>query len=158
MKNSILSIVSGILLFAFGFCTGLVAIPPREPEAPNNTREGVLGQTAEMSADIGQKSVQGEYETILMNCSGYCKKSCCCGKWADGYTASGHKIQLGDKFVAAPSKYPFGTVMDVSGYGVVLVLDRGGAIKGNKLDLYFPTHQAAINFGRQQLKVKVRLQ
>lgn len=122
----------------------------------NNEREVVVaGQTPEKVADMPQNAVEDEYETILMNVSGFCKGICCCGKWADGQTASGHWIQFGDKFVAAPLEYSFGTIMDVPGYGIVPVLDRGGAIKDNKLDLYFDDHQAALNFGRQQLKVKI---
>ena len=101
---------------------------------------------------------------VKMNISGFCEKSCCCGKFADGITASGHKIVAGDCFVAAPSKYPFGTKMTIPGYNnglPVEVRDRGGAIDDNKLDLYFGDkdgvsgHQRALEFGRQYLIVKI---
>ncbi|MCJ7776847.1 MAG: 3D domain-containing protein, partial [Sedimentisphaerales bacterium] len=77
----------------------------------------------------------------------------CCGRWASIYpriTASGHVIRPGDAFVAAPKNIPFGTTLIVPGYNngkPVKVLDRGGAIKGNRLDAYFPSHQEALNFG-----------
>lgn len=137
----------GIIVFTAIYC--LTQIPKNEREG------GATGQTPEKRADIGQNPEKDEYKTILMNVSAFCSCESCCGIWADGQTASGHWIRLGDKFVAAPSKYPFGTIMDVPGYGRVPVLDRGGAIKGNKLDLYFQSHQAALNFGRRQLKVKI---
>jgi 3D (Asp-Asp-Asp) domain-containing protein len=35
------------------------------------------------------------------------------------------------------------------------VLDRGGAIKGNKLDVFFPTHAEALKWGRQRIAVTV---
>lgn len=94
-------------------------------------------------------------QEFVFNVSAYCPCPKCCGQYADGITASGHKIQPGDKFVAADKRFPFGTMLDIPGYGIVPVLDRGGAIKGNKLDVFFPTHQEALNWGRQYLKVKV---
>jgi 3D (Asp-Asp-Asp) domain-containing protein len=45
--------------------------------------------------------------------------------------------------------------MDVPGYGEAVVWDRGGAIKGNKIDLLFPSHQEALEWGRQYITVKV---
>lgn len=92
---------------------------------------------------------------IRMNVSAYCPCSKCCGQYADGVTASGHVIEKGDRFVAAPKNYPFGTVMIIPGYGKVKVLDRGGAIKGNRLDVYFDTHEQALEWGRQYLDVVV---
>ncbi len=41
----------------------------------------------------------------------YCPGACCCGKWADGYTASG--VPAIGKIVAAPPMIPFGTVLDI---------------------------------------------
>jgi 3D (Asp-Asp-Asp) domain-containing protein len=35
------------------------------------------------------------------------------------------------------------------------VEDRGGAIKGKRLDLFFDSHKEALEWGRQQLDVKV---
>ena len=92
--------------------------------------------------------------TFTMNVSAYCAGECCCGKWADGFTASG--VPAVGRICAAPPEYPFGTVFEVEGYGEWVVQDRGGAIKGNKLDLLFPTHQAALEFGRKNLKVRIK--
>ena len=94
-------------------------------------------------------------QTFIANVSAYCPCELCCGVYADGVTASGHVIQPGDKFVAAPKHIPFGTVLIIPGYGEVEVLDRGGAIKGNKLDIFFATHKEALQWGRQQIAVKV---
>ena len=88
-----------------------------------------------------------------MNVSAYCTCEKCCGQFADGITASG--VPAVGKMIAAPKTYAFGTKMDIPGYGTALVQDRGGAIKGNKLDLLFPSHQDALNWGRQYVKVRV---
>jgi 3D (Asp-Asp-Asp) domain-containing protein len=72
-----------------------------------------------------------------------------------GITASGEYAKKGT--IAAPSKYPFGTVMYVPGYGWGTVQDRGGAIKGDKLDLYFKSHKKALEWGRKNMKVTIYL-
>ena len=112
-----------------------------------------------VAADALTSDTNTEWETVEMNVSAYCPCSKCCGKYADGVTANGHKIKDGDCFVAAPKNYSFGTEMIIPGYNdgkVVKVLDRGGAIKGNKLDLFFPTHKEALVWGRQHITVKVK--
>lgn len=54
-----------------------------------------------------------------------------------------------------PSVIPLGSKVWVEGYGYAVAGDTGGAIKGMKIDLHVPTKQAAYNFGRKQVKVKV---
>lgn len=99
--------------------------------------------------------------TFEANVSGYCLCGKCCGRWAKVYprrTASGHIIKPGDKFVAAPRNLPFGTLIIIPGYNngqPVPVLDRGGAIKRNNLDLFFDSHKAALEWGRQKIPVKI---
>jgi 3D (Asp-Asp-Asp) domain-containing protein len=63
-----------------------------------------------------------------------------------GITSSGKTAGPGT--IAAPKTYPYGTGMYVPGYGCGNVQDRGGAIKGAHIDLWFSTKQAAINWGR----------
>ena len=71
----------------------------------------------------------------------------CCGK-TDGKTASG-KNATSNHTIAAPCKYTFGTKIVLEGYGTFYVEDRGGAIKNNRLDRYFDTHQEALNWGKK---------
>ncbi len=89
----------------------------------------------------------------------YCPCEKCCGKYSNGKTACGHKIRPGDSFVAADRKYPFGTEMIIADYNngePVKVLDRGGAIRGNRLDVFFRSHKEALKWGVKYLDVKVR--
>ena len=111
------------------------------------------GQTPEKAADIPQNAPQGK----LFRVTAYCPCPKCCGVWADGQTASGYWIQPGDRFVAAPKHIPFGTKLIVPGYNndqPVEVKDRGGAITVNRLDVYFDSHQQALNWGVKHLNVK----
>ena len=80
----------------------------------------------------------------------YCSCVQCCGK-SDGITASGYHLTSSDhlKICAAPKNIPFHTVIHITGgwNGIVKVEDRGGAIKGKRLDIYCRTHQEALQFG-----------
>lgn len=90
---------------------------------------------------------------IAFTATGYCPCSKCCGK-SIGITASGAKAQAGVT-VAMPSSYAFGTKVEIKGMGTYTVQDRGGAINGNKIDIFFNTHQEALNFGRRTVYLKV---
>jgi len=71
-----------------------------------------------------------------------------------GITASGSHASRGT--IAADTRvYPFGTVMEIPGYGYGRVEDRGGAIKGDHVDLYFGSHKEALRWGKQLLRVKI---
>ena len=83
----------------------------------------------------------------------YCPCKKCCGK-SDGITASGEKAVEGIT-VAMDKSIPFGTKIYIDGVGERIVQDRGGAIKGNRIDLYFDSHEEALNFGRQTRKVTI---
>ena len=71
-----------------------------------------------------------------------------------GVTASGSTAKHGT-IAADTSKLPFGSVIYIPGYGYGRVEDRGGAIKGAKLDLWFSSHEKALKWGRKKMKVKV---
>lgn len=91
----------------------------------------------------------------------YCPCEKCCGKWAlnrpDGivYTASGAIAQEGVTIAADWSLYPPGTVLYIEGIGERTVQDRGGAINGQKIDIYFESHEDALQFGRQDVKIRI---
>ncbi|THE10646.1 LysM peptidoglycan-binding domain-containing protein [Bacillus timonensis] len=54
-----------------------------------------------------------------------------------------------------PSIIPLGSKVYVEGYGEAIAGDTGGAIKGNKIDVFIPSKQEAIHFGRKQVKVTI---
>ena len=108
---------------------------------------------------------------VKLEATGYCSCGECCGwrrnwlfrpvytsgplkgkKKKVGMTASGVMAQRGT-IAADTSLYPFGTVMYIEGYGYGRVEDRGGAIKGGRIDLWFSSHNAALAWGRQKGKV-----
>jgi len=54
-----------------------------------------------------------------------------------------------------PKVIPMGTRLYVEGYGDAIAADQGNAIKGNRIDLFFDTHQQALNYGMKTVKVTI---
>jgi 3D (Asp-Asp-Asp) domain-containing protein len=101
-----------------------------------------------------------EWRNVRMRVTAYCACRRCCGKYANGRTASNHRIRRGDVFVASDKKYRFGTKMVIPGYNnsqAVKVLDRGRVIKGNRLDVFIPSHRRARKWGVKYLDVQVKI-
>lgn len=72
-----------------------------------------------------------------------------------GITADG-TVAVKGTIAADTDHYPFGTRMHVPGYGWGAVRDRGGAIKTpHRIDIFFPTREQALQWGRRQLDVTV---
>lgn len=82
----------------------------------------------------------------------YCPCAKCCGK-TNGRTAAGTKATAG-RTVAASSQFAFGTQLNIGGH-VYTVEDRGGAIKGNKIDIFVNSHAEALQWGVRYMTVNV---
>lgn len=90
-------------------------------------------------------SGQGSKYIGKFKLTAYCACSKCCGQWADANatTASGtHAVQ--GRTVACNS-LPFGTRIVING-NVYVVEDCGG-MASNVIDVFFNSHQEALNFG-----------
>ena len=95
----------------------------------------------------------------------YCACEKCCGIYgknrpthADGtpivYTANMSEAKQGLTVAADTSVLPYGTRIMINGH-VYEVQDCGGAVRGNHIDVYFESHQAALEFGVQSAEVFV---
>lgn len=115
----------------------------------NNSSTQVSSNALSSSSEVS--SSNGVWTTF--NVSAYCGCSKCCGK-SNAITASGAKATQGIT-IAASSNYKFGTKIYLEGLGTYTVQDRGGAIKGNKIDVYFDSHSQALAFGRKNIRGKV---
>lgn len=70
-------------------------------------------------------------------------------------TATGTTPTTGRTIAVDPNVIPYGTQVEIEGIGVRIAEDCGGAIKGNRIDLLFETHQEALEFGRQTKQVTI---
>jgi 3D (Asp-Asp-Asp) domain-containing protein len=71
-----------------------------------------------------------------------------------GITASGRKVQQGVT-AACPPHIPLDTWIEIEGLGKRRCDDRGGAIKGSKIDVYMKRVDEAIKFGKQERMVYI---
>lgn len=73
-------------------------------------------------------------------------------------TATGIDLRSQSNVIAVdPSVIPLGSFVEVEGYGFAVAGDTGGAIKGNIIDVHFPTVDQCLIWGRKN-NVKVVVQ
>jgi len=108
------------------------------------SQANTLYQSADKVAvrgDLGGSTSYGIYEITH-----YCKCTRCCGK-NDGITATGTQATAGRTIAVDPKVIPLGTEVIIDGQSYIAE-DTGGAIKGNKIDIFCDSHEEAINRGR----------
>ena len=81
----------------------------------------------------------------------YCPCMQCCNK-TDGITATGTKATQGRTIAVDPKVIPYGTTVMFDG-NIYTAEDCGGAIKQNRIDLFFDSHQSALEWGKQYHEV-----
>ncbi len=96
-----------------------------------------------------------EVEWQSFKATAYCPCKKCCDK-NDGITASGVKAKEGITIAADWDVLPAGTEVEIQGIGTRIVQDKGGAIRGNRIDIFFENHRDALNFGVQELLVRIK--
>lgn len=120
------------------------------------------------SKDEAIKAKDAELEALKKNeinveLTGYCNCSYCTQSGA-GVTASGTTTRIGT--IATPKEIPLGTKLEIpyltyyKNDATFEALDRGGAIKTKSdgtyiIDVWFPTHQQALDFGRVKTKAYI---
>ncbi|MBR1673998.1 MAG: 3D domain-containing protein [Eubacterium sp.] len=108
--------------------------------------EDTTTETVAVESDEPSGTYLGEFVATA-----YCACVYCCGK-TDGITASGTQCTAGRTIAADTSIFPFGTELVIDGHTYV-VEDVGGAIGGHRIDIYFDSHQEALNYGRRTVQV-----
>ena len=126
--------------------------------------------SADQSISALQMSVQAiedgykltKYERARVIATGYTAGKESTGKTlshpAYGVTYSGVKVKrdLYSTIAADLDVFPLGTILWIPGYGYGVVADKGGAIKGNRLDLYYETvDDVYAEWGKKELDVYI---
>ena len=87
----------------------------------------------------------------------YCSCPQCCGVWAENrpldengqeivLTASGERAEAGRTIAVDPDVIPLGSTVIINGQEYV-AQDTGGAIQGNRIDIYCGSHEEALQLG-----------
>ncbi|RHW38397.1 LysM peptidoglycan-binding domain-containing protein [Lysinibacillus yapensis] len=129
-------------------------------EKPVDEKRINKAQTSEQQTSekkVVQEDTSAEQSSgreIVMNSTAYTAYcSGCSGKTATGIDLRSNPNQ---KVIAVdPNVIPLGSKVWVEGYGEAIAGDTGGAIKGNKIDVFIPTQQQALQWGRKQVKVRI---
>lgn len=103
-----------------------------------------------------------QYPSSTVMATGYTAGAESTGKTPDhpeyGITYSGVKVKrdLYSTIAADLSIYPIGTILYIPDYGYGVVADKGGAINGNEIDLYYPTVEDVYKkWGKKEVKVYI---
>ena len=83
----------------------------------------------------------------------YCACSKCCGR-SGANTASGTRPTQGRTIAVDPKVIPLGSKIIINGR-TYIAEDTGSAIKGKKIDIFYSSHQDALNWGRRNIEVSV---
>ena len=125
----------------------------------SNFREASTNPALTASTTLAKRVEGITPKVATFNTSAYCPCMSCCGK-TNGITASGAPASEWYT-LAAGSVYPIGTVIyipyfkDKPNGGWFVVQDRGGAISSDRLDIFYDSHSAALQFGRRYLECYV---
>lgn len=85
----------------------------------------------------------GEYRVTA-----YCACEICCPGTSDGLTYTETVATEGRTIAVDPEVIPLGSIVEVNG-NKYIAEDIGGAIKGNRLDIFFNSHEDALEWGVQ---------
>ncbi|UOQ44684.1 ubiquitin-like domain-containing protein [Halobacillus salinarum] len=138
----------------------VVAIGTKE-SAPKNTNRTVATASTNQSSSSSNKITQtasrgntSSSKTLYMHATKYTANCSGCS----GITATGINLKAnpGMKVVAVdPSVIPLGSRVWVEGYGYAVAGDTGGAIQGNRIDLFVSSRGEALSYGSRNVKVKI---
>lgn len=122
-------------------------------EAPKSTQAAPTPASAPAASKPAAASTQSGKE---MTVSATAYTAYCAG--CSGITRTGIDLRSNpnQKVIAVdPSVIPLGSKVWVEGYGTAIAGDTGGAIKGNKIDVFIPSQSEALNWGRKNVTIKV---
>jgi len=125
-------------------------------EQQYGTEEQIPNRFAYAAVFAGGDKIEEPIQWDTYIATAYCPCEKCCGK-EDGITASGVKAREGITIAADWDVLPEGTIVEIEGLGYRIVQDTGSAIKGHRIDIYFEEHEDALDFGVQEVRVRVVL-
>ena len=158
IKIQWLLILALIVALILSFVTRPSASVPDEPESSPVRVEAPEPITETAAPELIEL---GEFKTTA-----YCTCVKCCGIWSAEHpsrvgtdyvqrTKSG-TIPTADRTVSVdPDVIPLGTVLIIDGHEYIAE-DTGSAVKGNVIDIYFDSHELAVEYGVQMKTIYIK--
>lgn len=135
------SFLVGAIIFSGGFTTPFFPIQPSQPILKKPVKEPKQERTNKIRKNLGVFEATA-YTAYCPGCS--------------GITATGINLRKypNKKVIAVdPDVIPLGSVVYVEGYGRAIAGDTGGAIDGREIDIFLPSRESALEWGRRQVQV-----
>jgi len=168
-------LVIAVVFFILGTIFGSVCLRPKtetETEVTETEVTEVTETNAKTMVDLvplpeAEPTPEYKFTSLgVYKLTAYCSCEKCCGHWAtirptdaEGnpivYTASQDVAEQGVTVAADTSVLPFGTVLLIDDHEYT-VQDRGGAINGKRIDIYFDSHEEALRFGVQYQEIFIK--
>lgn len=162
IKIQWLLILALVVALILSFVTRPSASVPDEPETSPVRVEAPEPITETTAPEPEPELIElGEFKTTA-----YCTCVKCCGIWSAEHpsrvgtdyvqrTKSG-TIPTADRTVSVdPDVIPLGTVLIIDGHEYIAE-DTGSAVKGNVIDIYFDSHELAVEYGVQMKTIYIK--
>lgn len=132
----------------------------KEPSTKETNTQSKSKQTVEQKNHEKKKEETANTSSALkgkeMTVTATAYTAYCDGCSGTTYTGINLRANPNQKVIAVdPSVIPLGSKVWVEGYGEAIAGDIGGAIKGNKIDVFLEQKADAYKWGRKQVKIKV---
>ncbi|SDZ66515.1 Uncharacterized conserved protein YabE, contains G5 and tandem DUF348 domains [Evansella caseinilytica] len=137
----------------------VVAVGTKEPaptvsrsSASTSSSSGSSSSSSSSSASSSSASDSGDWQTF----SATAYTAFCNG--CSGITATGINLRANPdaKVIAVdPNVIPLGSRVEVKGMGTYLAADTGGAVSGNKIDIFIPDQDKVASFGHRTVKIRI---
>ena len=149
------AVITAVIVLAFA-CQAASTNTKSDDTAPPTTAVPVETDKPITTAATDESTAEPQPVLVSLGtfeATAYCPCEYCCGK-TDGITASGTQATAGRTIAVDTDVIPFGTEIIINGH-TYIAEDIGGAIKNNSVDIFFDSHEAALEFGRQYVEVFV---
>ena len=165
MNKKIFTLIVALILLIIANAQVYAAFQSRAvltaADGAENVARVVDAEMSQEQRSVAEIASMAEYESEFpalidlgeFTITHYCACSVCCGKWADGITASGKTATAGRTIATDPKVIPLGSKVVINGWEYVAE-DTGGAIKGNRIDIYVDDHKEALNLGKYKAEVQ----
>lgn len=125
------------------------------------TKTKTVAQSSDRVIELGtrtyhvSRSENGSSKTIRVYSTAYTAHCRGCSGYTS-YERIDLKTHPDAKVIAVdPSVIPLGTKVYVPGYGYAIAADTGGAINGDRIDVFFPTDHEAYHWGAKWITIKL---